>query len=158
MRLDDRVTVSRSDLTLFHQPVAAKILGALLPAIAALMIGGGEATVGVLLASAGALGALSDDPSPFLPPALAIGYRTSGLIAVAVGCLLAGVALRAPTVQPPTVPPDRLPTASIALAFVALVTYAVAVVAMLSILWMGCIGFLDETTPIEASTVTAAKM
>ena len=83
-------------------------------------------TVGVLLASAGALGALSDDPSPFLPPALAIGYRTSGLIAVAVGCLLAGVALRAPTVQSPSVPPDRLPTAAIALALVALVTYVVA--------------------------------
>src|SRR5436190_5481909 len=27
VRLDDKVTLSRSDLTLFHQPIAAKILG-----------------------------------------------------------------------------------------------------------------------------------
>lgn len=105
---------------------AGVVLLGLTPAAKLPELGVAAVAVGVLLASAGALGALSDDPSPFLPPALAIGYRTSGLIAVAAGCLLAGVALRAPTVQPPTVPPDRLPTASIALALVALVTYTVA--------------------------------
>lgn len=74
----------------------------------------------VLLSSAGALGALSDDPSPFLPPALAVGYRTSGFLAVTAGCLLAAFSLRYQAVLPPgavrPVQHDRLPTAALALA------------------------------------------
>lgn len=82
--------------------------------------------LGVLLAAAGALGALSDDPSPFLPPALAIGYRTSGLIAVAAGCLLAGVILRHQGLHPSGVAQDRLPSATLALGAVGVLAFVVA--------------------------------
>jgi len=79
-----------------------------------------------LLAAAGALGALSHAPSPFPPPALAIGYRTTGFIAVTAGCALAAVALRYQSATPSPVQHDRLPTAAVVLAGTALITAAVA--------------------------------
>ena len=83
----------------------------------------------LLVASAGALGALSDDPSPLLPPSAALGYRTSGLLAVLVGCVLPAVLLR--LADPATADStaragERLPGATTALLFVALVTAALA--------------------------------
>ena len=82
----------------------------------------------LLLAAAGALGALSDDPSPFLPPWLAIGYRTSGFIAVTLGCAVAAVLLRYQSLTPSPVQPDRLPQAALLLAGTALIAVALATV------------------------------
>jgi hypothetical protein len=56
----------------------------------------GGAVLAMLLPAAGALGALSNDPSPFLPPAVALGYRSSGFIAVTFGCVASALLLRAP--------------------------------------------------------------
>ncbi len=84
------------------------------------------AAIAVLLAAAGALGALSDDPSPFLPPALAIGYRTTGLIAVLAGSVLAGLILRYQSAVPPPTVQDRLPSATVALGVVAALALVVA--------------------------------
>jgi hypothetical protein len=50
--------------------------------------------LGVLLSCAAVLGALSDDPSPLLPPAMALGYRTAGLIAVTASTTVVGFTLR----------------------------------------------------------------
>ncbi|MCU1594570.1 MAG: hypothetical protein JWO12_1962 [Frankiales bacterium] len=85
----------------------------------------------VLLAAAGALGALSDDPSPFLPPWLAVSYRTSGFIAVVAGCAGAAVALRfKPAVVKGaavvTTHSDRLPVAGFLLLAVGLIAGAIA--------------------------------
>jgi len=55
---------------------------------------GGALALAVLSAGAGALGALSDDPSPLLPAGASIGYRASGLIATTLACGGAGLALR----------------------------------------------------------------
>ena len=118
---------------------ATALVGALLGAVGAAVTGVVPASrlplllvaavgLAVLLAAAGALGALSDDPSPFLPPWLAIGYRTSGLIAVVAGCELAALLLRyqgaGPTVGPR---PDRLLGAGLALTATAVVAAAVAI-------------------------------
>lgn len=83
----------------------------------------------LLVASAGALGALSDDPSPLLPPSAALGYRTSGLLAVLVGCILPAVLLRLAdpaTASSTTSDVNRLPAATTVLLFVALLAAALA--------------------------------
>lgn len=82
--------------------------------------------VGLLLAAAGALGALSNDPSPFLPPALAIGYRTSGFAAVMLGCVAAALELRHSGAASATGQQDRLPGAALVLALTAVVALALA--------------------------------
>lgn len=89
----------------------------LLPAAAALAL---------LLAAAGALGALSDDPSPLLPPWAAVGYRTTGFAAVLVACVGSALVLRLPGAPGSPPDPDRLPTAVLVTAVVALVTAAIA--------------------------------
>jgi hypothetical protein len=73
----------------------ATALGVLQPRhlVGALLAG---AVLALLLPAAGALGALSNDPSPFLPPSMALGYRSSGFIAVTTGCVASAVLLRAP--------------------------------------------------------------
>lgn len=80
----------------------------------------------LLLAAAGALGALSDDPSPLLPPWVAVGYRTTGFAAILVACVGSALALRLPggVGSPPD--PDRLPTAVAVTGLVALATAGVA--------------------------------
>ena len=81
----------------------------------------------VLLAAAGALGALSDDPSPLLPPWVAVGYRTTGAAAVLVAVVGAALALRLQSATAPArVHPDRLPLAGAVVAAVALVAAAIA--------------------------------
>ena len=80
----------------------------------------------LLLAAAGALGALSDDPSPFLPPSVALGYRTSGLIAVLVGCVVPALLLRLPDPAGQAATRDRVPGATTALVAVALAAAALA--------------------------------
>ncbi len=82
--------------------------------------------LGLLLAAAGALGALSDDPSPLLPPWVAVGYRTTGFAALLVACVGAALALRLPGGAGSAPDPDRLPTAVAVTGLVALVTAAVA--------------------------------
>lgn len=82
--------------------------------------------VALLLAAGGALGALSDDPSPFLPPALAIGYRTSGFLAVTAGCVLSAILLRHQGATTGGVQPDRLPSAALLLTGTALIAATLA--------------------------------
>ncbi len=109
------------------------LLGTVLGAVTIVLLGLAPATslpgllfacigLSVLLAGAGALGALSDDPSPFLPPALSIGYRTSGVIAVLVAVLGSAALLRAPGAAT-----DRLPTAGFVLLLVGAIAAALAV-------------------------------
>ncbi len=99
--------------------VPAGRLGELLPAAVVLAL---------LLAAAGALGALSDDPSPLLPPWVAVGYRTTGAAAVLVAVVGAALALRLQSAATPVsaVHPDRLPLAGAIVAGVALVAGAIA--------------------------------
>lgn len=85
----------------------------------------------LLMAAGGALGALSDDPSPFLPPWLAVGYRTSGFIAVTVGCAAAALVLRhqstvAKGAAVVTTHTDRLPMAGFLLVAVGLIAAVLA--------------------------------
>lgn len=80
----------------------------------------------VLLAAGGALGALSDDPSPFLPPWLAIGYRTSGVLAVTASCVLAGLLLRQGGTAAVGAAPDRLPAGLLVLTVGALMASTAA--------------------------------
>lgn len=97
-------TVAISDLVVStaHALVAACLgvagaaaLGLLQPShLAGAFLGG--AVLAMMIPAAGALGALSNDPSPFLPPAMALGYRSSGFIAVTLGCVTSAVLLRAP--------------------------------------------------------------
>jgi hypothetical protein len=126
--------VARADLAV---SALLAFVGALLGAVGAVALGVVPAgrlpalvlagvSLALLLAAAGALGALSDDPSPFLPPALALGYRTSGFLAVTAGCLLAAVSLRYQSATPDPVVHDRLPTAAFALAAVAVIAATVA--------------------------------
>ena len=94
----------------------------------------------LLVASAGALGALSDDPSPFLPPSAAVGYRTSGLIALLIGCVLPAVLLRLTDPSSPTAAApvqDRLPAATTALVIVALMTAAATILRAAKVLQRG---------------------
>lgn len=84
------------------------------------------AALSVLLAAGGALGALSDDPSPFLPPALAIGYRTSGVLAVTAGCVLAALLMRHQGAAATPGPHDRLLAGLIVLVVAALVAGVLA--------------------------------
>jgi hypothetical protein len=92
----------------------------------------GALALALLLAGAGALGALSDDPSPLLPPWAAVGYRTTGFAAVLVACVGSALALRLQgdavraALAAGAPPPDRLPTAVLVVAGVALGTAAVA--------------------------------
>jgi hypothetical protein len=85
----------------------------------------------LLLAAGGALGALSDDPSPFLPPWLAVGYRTSGFIAITVGCAAAALVLRhqsAMTTASASAAPvaDRLPFAGLLVGVIGLIALFLA--------------------------------
>jgi hypothetical protein len=81
----------------------------------------------LLMAAGGALGALSDDPSPFLPPWLAVGYRTSGFIAVTVGCAAAALILRHQSAMAKAGPvADRLPFAGLLLGVIGLTAALVA--------------------------------
>lgn len=89
-----------------------------------LMLAGGA--LSVLLAAGGALGALSDDPSPFLPPALAIGYRTTGVLAVMTGCVLSALLMRHQGATTTPGPHDRLPAGLLVLVAAALVAGALA--------------------------------
>jgi hypothetical protein len=95
--------------------------------IAAVMFAG--IGLALLLAAGGALGALSDDPSPFLPPWLAVGYRTSGFIAITVGCAASALVLRyqsamaAASAAPVS---DRLPFAGLLLGGIGLIAVLVA--------------------------------
>ena len=97
--------------------VPAGRLAVLVPAAVALAL---------LLAGAGALGALSDDPSPLLPPWAAVGYRTTGFAAVLVACVGSALALRLPGAPGSPPDPDRLPTAVAVTALVALITSGIA--------------------------------
>lgn len=118
---------------------AVTFVGTLLGAVGALVLGVapgaqaadvilGAAALALLLSAAGALGALSDDPSPFIPPQVAIGYRTSGLIAVVVGVLASGISLRflAKSDPVPMHAPDRLPMAAFILAIAGIIALLVA--------------------------------
>jgi hypothetical protein len=89
---------------------------------AALLAG---AVIAMLMPAAGALGALSNDPSPFLPPALALGYRTSGFIAVSAVCVSSGLLLRTPTAAGSA--QSRLPFVALLMAVVVGVTALAAV-------------------------------
>jgi hypothetical protein len=100
--------------------LGAAALG-LVPAGKLPVLGFACAAVAFLLPAAGALGALSDDPSPLLPPAAAIGYRTSGVIVVLVACVGAGTVLRHASPQATSASPDRLPSGVVVLAVVAAV-------------------------------------
>lgn len=86
----------------------------------------------LLLAAAGALGGLSDDPSPLLPPWAAVGYRTTGFAAVLVACVGSALVLRLQSAAARAAlaaggaRPDRLPTAVLITAGVALVAAGVA--------------------------------
>ena len=113
------------------------LAGALLGCVAVVVAGivpagrlpgllGGAVGLALLLAAAGALGALSDDPSPFLPPWLAIGYRTSGLVAVTATCELAALLLRHAGPGTGSTHPERLPSAALLVLVGALATAALA--------------------------------
>lgn len=103
----------------------ASALGVLQPShLVTAFLGG--AVLATLLPAAGALGALSNDPSPLLPPAIAIGYRSSGFIAVTIGCVASALLLRAPDI-PGSAPHSRLGVIAPFIALVAGVTALVTV-------------------------------
>ena len=81
----------------------------------------------VLATAAGALGALSDDPSPLLPAGLSIGYRASGLAATVVACAGGGLLLRLGGRPDPHAPGQQLVAGVAVVAGVAAITSGVAV-------------------------------
>ena len=81
----------------------------------------------VLATAAGALGALSDDPSPLLPAGLAIGYRASGLVATVVACTGGGLLLEVGGKAGPVTGGQRLSSGVAAVAVVAAIASAVTV-------------------------------
>ena len=113
---------------------ALALVGAVLGVLADVALGivAGGQVPRLLLAAAGALGALSDDPSPLLPPWAAVGYRTTGFAAVLVACVGSALALRlqsaaARAAQAAGGPrPDRLPTAVLVVAGAAIIAAGVA--------------------------------
>jgi len=98
------------------------------PAAQVPVLVGGALAVAVLSAGAGALGALSDDPSPLLPAGASIGYRASGLIATALACGGAGLALRLSGQRPGAhpVPGQQLTAAITVVAVVAAAASGIA--------------------------------
>ena len=81
----------------------------------------------VLATAAGALGALSDDPSPLLPAGLSIGYRASGLAATVVACAGGGLLLRLGGKTGAHAPGQQLSSGVAVVAVVAAITSGVAV-------------------------------
>lgn len=81
----------------------------------------------VLATAAGALGALSDDPSPLLPAGLSIGYRASGLAATVAACAGGGLLLRLGGKAGPHAPGQQLVSGVAVVAVVAAITSGVAV-------------------------------
>ena len=81
----------------------------------------------VLATAAGALGALSDDPSPLLPAGLAIGYRASGLVATVVACTGGGLLLEVGGPAGPVTGGQQLTSGVAVVAVVAAIASAVTV-------------------------------
>lgn len=125
-RMDVAVSAAMAFVGTLIGAVGAAALGLVPgPKVAEVMFAG--IGLALLMAAGGALGALSDDPSPFLPPWLAVGYRTSGFIAVTFGCAAAALVLRhqSATAKAGTVS-DRMPFAGFLLAAIGLIAVLVA--------------------------------
>ena len=137
--------IARADLT---ASAVVFLLGGLLGVLADAVLGvarGGQVPIlvvaalacAVLATAAGALGALSDDPSPLLPAGLSIGYRASGLAATVVAIAGAGLLLRLGGSGGPVTGGQQLTAGVAVVSVVAAITSGVAVARAASALRRG---------------------